>query len=236
VACSWHDLIAKHFRVSISKQTLRLIIFCFWSLLLVFKCESQQPAQDFYDQGWQRFSSNKVDEAIVNFTSAIGISTNQSLTYCCYESRGQAKDWKEDFDGAIADFNQAIGLYPRFWSAYYNRAETKSHQTNLDGAITDCGLALKFNPRCSEAYLLRSRLFARKKFLDTAIGEMDQYIRLNPTNSIGYNWRAWLKLQKNSFDSAIADFTRLFSLTRKAHGNIGLARMLNIEKEIWMVR
>src|ERR1043166_1930531 len=54
-----------------------------------------------------------------------------------YNNRGNAKDAKGDLDGAIADYDRAIELDPKYASAYYNRGDAKDDKGDLDGAIAD---------------------------------------------------------------------------------------------------
>jgi tetratricopeptide (TPR) repeat protein len=48
-----------------------------------------------------------------------------------------------DLDGAIADYDQAIKLNPKFGLAYKNRGKAKQEKGDLDGAIADFNRAIK---------------------------------------------------------------------------------------------
>jgi tetratricopeptide (TPR) repeat protein len=54
-----------------------------------------------------------------------------------YYNRGLAKQDKGDLDGAIADYNRAIELDPKYFFAYNNRGNAKKDKDDLDGAIGD---------------------------------------------------------------------------------------------------
>ena len=60
--------------------------------------------------------------------------------------RGNAKDDKGDFDGAIADYNRVIELDPKFAVAYNNRGNAELEKGNLDAATADFDHAIELDP------------------------------------------------------------------------------------------
>ena len=60
-----------------------------------------------------------------------------------YTNRGLAKYELEDYEGAIADYDRAIELKPKFAEAYYNRGVAKGFLGDHEGAIADFALAYK---------------------------------------------------------------------------------------------
>ena len=65
------------------------------------------------------------------------------LTAIDYYNRGLSKGNSEDYQGAIADYNQAIKLKPDFADTYYNRGFLKSNLGDNQGAINDLRQAAK---------------------------------------------------------------------------------------------
>jgi tetratricopeptide (TPR) repeat protein len=63
-----------------------------------------------------------------------------------YVSRGVAKDKQGDLNGALADYNQAIKIYPKFPSAYFDRGLIKQRRGDLNGAFADYNQAIALNP------------------------------------------------------------------------------------------
>ena len=68
-----------------------------------------------------------------------------------YFRSGRAKSDKGDFDGAIADYNEAIRLKPDYAIAWNNRGFVKRRKDDLDGAIADYNEAIRLRPNYEEA-------------------------------------------------------------------------------------
>src|SRR6266576_2947591 len=69
-----------------------------------------------------------------------------------YVNRGNTRFEAGDFDGAIADFTEAIELTPGDSNAYFNRAYAKASLGDHQGAIVDYTESLRLNPRDPMAY------------------------------------------------------------------------------------
>jgi len=63
-----------------------------------------------------------------------------------YFNRGYAKYLCSDFKGAIADYNKAIKLEPKFAIAYANRGTAKEYLGDIKGALADYEKAIQLDP------------------------------------------------------------------------------------------
>ena len=68
-----------------------------------------------------------------------------------------------NYSGAIADFDKAIEINPRFAKAYYRRGIVKNYYQDRTGALKDFNKAIEVNPGYAEAYHKRGIL---KEILD----------------------------------------------------------------------
>src|SRR4029077_18900380 len=76
-----------------------------------------------------------------------------------HNAMGLAKATTKDWDGAIAEYSEAIRLDPNFADAFYNRGLAREDKGNLDDAIQDFSRAIALNPRHALAYTERGSTF-----------------------------------------------------------------------------
>lgn len=72
--------------------------------------------------------------------------------------RGMEKGIKGDYQGAIADFTQAIRLNIYEVEAYYNRGIAHTKINNYSQAIADFNYALRLDHELAEVYLERAKV------------------------------------------------------------------------------
>src|ERR1700722_17986115 len=69
-----------------------------------------------------------------------------------YVDRGLAREKKGDLDGAMADYNQAIKLNPKFDFPYNNRGNVRRKRGDLEGAMADYNRAIQINSKYPSPY------------------------------------------------------------------------------------
>jgi tetratricopeptide (TPR) repeat protein len=81
---------------------------------------------------------------------------------------GLSLAWRDDLDGAIAAFDQAIALSPRLSFAYLNRGLSYGHKGEFARAIADLDLAVRYAPNAARTYYNRSLLWRQRGDTDRA--------------------------------------------------------------------
>jgi lipoprotein NlpI len=162
------------------------------------------------------------DVAVVACTRAIasGRYRDDALAVL-YNNRGVAYHEKadvgrgfliDDLDRAIADYDEAIRLEPKFARAHNNRGLSYRQKGDLDRAIADCDEAIRLDPRFAPAYNNRGAAYQAKRDLDRAMADYNESIRLDPKYAPAYNKRGFAWSLTGDFDRAIADLDEAIQL------------------------
>jgi serine/threonine protein kinase/Tfp pilus assembly protein PilF len=136
-----------------------------------------------------------------------------------YYDRAEAKYSKlNDNQGALADYNKAIELDPKYVDAYDSRGSLKLDKLNdTQGALADYNKAIELNDRYTYAYYNRGRL--RIYELNDSAGALADYnkaIELNPQYTSAYGGRGALKADYlNDSSGALADYNKALSIDPK---------------------
>jgi tetratricopeptide (TPR) repeat protein len=116
------------------------------------------------------------------------------------------KVFSKDFDGAIADCDQALKLDPANLDALVTRGGAKDGKEDYAGATVDFSRAIELDPGNIAARLARAQL--RLDVLDTAaaISDLDAVLEREPENSTAVTSRAEARQMDGDFAGALADF------------------------------
>jgi lipoprotein NlpI len=154
--------------------------------------------------------------AIGGCTAAIrsGQLSQKDLAWA-HHKRGLYWYSKGNFNQAIADYDQAIGLDPKYIAAYSDRGFFYRGKGDYGRAIADYDQVIRLDPKSAAAYNNRALSWYYKGNFDRAIDDLDQAVRLDPKYAIAYNNRGLAYYEKGAYDSAIADFDRAIRLDPK---------------------
>jgi lipoprotein NlpI len=145
-----------------------------------------------------------------------------------YNHRGFERGAKRDLDRAIADYSEAIKLYPSYAVAYNNRGFAYVSKQDYDRAIADFSQAIKLDPKYAAAFYNRGAAYSVRNEYDRAIADFSAAIQLEPNFAAAFYNRGTAYAAKNEYDSAIVDFNEAIRLNPKlasAYNNRGFAFM-----------
>lgn len=108
----------------------------------------------------------------LGFSGKVATSTSSELTPDDLYIQGTDKFQKRDYQGAIADLNQAIDLNPNNASAYNSRGNAYFKLREYPNAIAQYDQAIALNPDYAEAYFNRG--LAHKLMGNDAQAKQDQ--------------------------------------------------------------
>ncbi len=141
--------------------------------------------------------------------------------------QGREKVNKGDYQGAIADYNQAIQLNPNYADAYIGRGTTQDILGNKQGALDDYNQALRINPNLTDAYLGRGGIRLLLGDKQGAIDDFNQVVQTNPNNADSYNTRGASRYYLGDKQGAIKDYTQALTIDPNrfdVYFNRGIAR------------
>jgi tetratricopeptide (TPR) repeat protein len=142
---------------------------------------------------------------------------------------------KNDLDGAIADYGNAIQIDPKYAPAYENRGLAESKKGNLEAAIADCAKALELNPTNAAAYNNRGWAEFQKNDFDSAIADATHAIHLNSTNGYAFGTRGLAQYGKGDIANALDDCKKAVELfgadSKEASYDQGLIDFINGDYE-----
>jgi tetratricopeptide (TPR) repeat protein len=138
---------------------------------------------------------------------------------------------KGNQDQAIADYDMAISLDPKFSLAHYRRGMAYAVKGDNDRAIEAFDAAININSENSEAYGNRGLAYIKKGDYDHGIADLDKAISLDPTYGVAYYNRGEAHNKKGETQKALADLKQAITLLLPADSENGKAHKLIVEIE-----
>ncbi len=133
-------------------------------------------------------------------------------TGIAYNNRGNVRRDRNDFQGAMADFNKAIEL--KYDDAYNNRGILRNRMRDYKNAVEDFNMALRGKTNRETAYYNRGIARLNLGDFGGAAEDFGKAIEMNPRFSDAYNNRGFVRYEKLSdFAGAIRDFDSAIKLS-----------------------
>lgn len=138
----------------------------------------------------------------------------KTLSAADYFYNALAKYYRQDYQGAIADYNKAIELDPEP-SAYTNRGVIKANLQDYQGAIADYNRAIELDPKYVLAYYNRGNAKGTLQDYRASIADYSRAIELDPKDADIYTNRGTSKAKLQDYQGAIEDYNRAIELDPK---------------------
>jgi tetratricopeptide (TPR) repeat protein len=126
--------------------------------------------------------------------------------------RGEAKCQSGDYDGGIADFNEAIRIEPNLARAYADRARAFYSKGDYEQAAEDCSKALAIDPTAAAGYVWRGAVRVQQGRVDEGIADYTEALRLAPDHANTWLCRGAALQSQNRFDEALGDYAAAIRL------------------------
>jgi tetratricopeptide (TPR) repeat protein len=130
----------------------------------------------YIERGRLNWQQGKINDAVVDFDSAINNAKDNPLPYC-WHSAGQ-------FKKGLKDAETAISKGQGFSFAYAVRAAAHLLTPDLDKALADASKAIELAPAPPLAYIVRARVLAERKEPDKAIADLSTALDIEADNAM----------------------------------------------------
>jgi len=145
---------------------------------------------------------SKMESILAQAIIPTGIETDKEKIARKKLEEGNELDEKEDFNGAIIKYTEAITLNPSYAPAYNNRGSAYQAKGDLDQAIKDYDKAIELNPKYANAYYNRGNAYTRKIDFNSAIKDFNKAIELNPKHAMALANQGTVYLVKGDNENA----------------------------------
>ena len=116
------------------------------------------------------------------------------------------------YAAAIAAYDRAIKLNPRYTDAYSNRGVAYDAMNQPERAVMDYSKAVQLNPSATACYVNRGLAYTDLARFNDAIADWNVVLKRNPRNSDAYYRRAFCYQSLGSLDKALADYEKACKL------------------------
>ena len=190
---------------------MKQFVFVILSALILFACDSEadkKEATQFFLRGNQKFKEKEYFESIKWYSEAI---SKQSKFSDAYYNRGLVYQSLDKNDEALADFQKAFELDPRFSAALSKQTELLQNLQQFDLALESAAKLVKNFQDSSAFWSLQGDIYLQKTQYNDALASYEHALLLKPNavetlinKGIVYQELGQLDLSETSFKAALA--------------------------------
>lgn len=171
-------------------------------------CVSLWPESPYarFNRGTAYFRAGRIEEAILDFDSAIETKDDFSDAYV---NRGLARLKSNDAAGAIRDFDQALRLAPEDPRVFFMRAKARESQGDTTGAEADRRAGLAATPIDARGWIARALARAPNES-DAALADLERALDAESDSLLAlYNKGTVLAGLNGRLEEAVTTFGQL---------------------------
>jgi serine/threonine-protein kinase len=127
-------------------------------------------------------------------------------------TRGKTRIYKADWDGAIADLNEAIKLAPTLAIAWSDRGWARGRKGDIQGAFADFDEAIRLGAESVHPWRQRGRLQLELQNWAAAVADLNEAIRLDPMSFAAWQDRGMARRGLGDLSGAIQDLEHALEL------------------------
>jgi tetratricopeptide (TPR) repeat protein len=192
-------------------------------IALVTVCAFGQNARKYYKAGTEFVESTKYEDAIVQFTSAIGL---EPMNPDYYYARGQVYEKLSDMDKARADYEKTLVFSPKDVDAIISLGIVTNRMGDHRESLTLLNRALELDVRNPKIQPARVITLVDLGMYDQALRASDSAITIKDT-PMDFYWRGIIYKNLHNEPLAKKEFEKAISKDKKlAEPRLELAQLL----------
>jgi tetratricopeptide (TPR) repeat protein len=192
-------------------------------IALVTVCAFGQNARKYYKAGTEFVESTKYEDAIVQFTSAIGL---EPMNPDYYYARGQVYEKLSDMDKARADYEKILVFSPKDVDAIISLGIVTNRMGDHRESLTLLNRALELDVRNPKIQPARVITLVDLGMYDQALRASDSAITIKDT-PMDFYWRGIIYKNLHNEPLAKKEFEKAISKDKKlAEPRLELAQLL----------
>jgi len=153
--------------------------------------------------------SNDPKKAAVLIGKSVQIDPSNPVAYL---NRGAVLQELEQWEEALASYEQALALHPAFAAVYFNRGNALQSLQRLDEALASYNQAIAIQPDYHDAWLNRGNLLVRLKQWDAALASYNRAIVVRADSAVAHANRGNVLKELNRLDEARASYDRAVAI------------------------
>ncbi len=150
--------------------------------------------------------------AIICSVTAFGQTSQEHL------QNGITKHKRQDFKGAIKDYDKAIKEDKSNKDAYFNRGTCELALNDFKSAMADFDKTIELDPKFVKAYYSRASVFVSQEKYTEALPDLDKTVELDPTTPNALTLRGQIRAQTGNKKGACEDFNQAKQIGDKQAG------------------
>jgi tetratricopeptide (TPR) repeat protein len=198
------------------------------------RLDATDPAA-FRNRGRIHFLKGQYDAALIDYTQAISLDADGVESYVrraeiwwkkgdvasasiditqylrlrprdanAYAQRGWLRK-DTDLDAALADFDAALEINPRFVRALLERADVWRKKDEPAKALADLSAAIELDPKNADAYSQRAHLRSSQQEHRLAVDDLTAALRINPNDASRLLRRSFEWSRSGNLEQALED-------------------------------
>ncbi len=185
------------------------------SLLLIFivfssKIFSQTNFVKYSEEAYYHYQQNDLINAIKNYSKALEFKSEATNGYKIadiYLNRGLCRQTLQSYQGAIADFDEALTIKPEYVKIYQAKTAAYIYSKQYQEALKCANKGLEIKPNDPELICKKGETLSKMKKYDEAIITLKLLLEDNPRNKKAMKFIAHNYQMKKNWDSALKFFS-----------------------------